>query len=78
MPLFFFDIDDGQRQIRDETGMMLADVDAVIPEVKRITFDLAFAELLRGVPRQFKVLVRDEGGTIVYQGSMTLQIDRPS
>lgn len=76
MPHFFFDSDDGRRRIRDVIGLTLSGIDDVESEVKRLTYDLAFAELLKGVHRQFTVSVRDEAGRIVYRGSVTLKIDR--
>lgn len=77
MPLFFFDVDDGRRRIRDDTGMSLDDADRVEAEVERIVYDLAFGELLGGVSRRFTATVRDEAGQIVYRGTMTLDIVRP-
>ncbi len=75
MPRYFFDTDDGERQIRDENGIDLPSMDDIGSMTRDLLFDLGHAELLNGKDRVFTAAVRDEQGITVYRGSMILRID---
>ncbi|QGY03453.1 hypothetical protein MMSR116_17285 [Methylobacterium mesophilicum SR1.6/6] len=71
MPRFFFDIHDGQF-LPDTDGTECADLDAARREAM-----ISLPEIARWIiPRDgdnqaFTVLVRDEGGTVVYTATLT-------
>ena len=75
MPRYFFDTDDGERQIQDKDGIDLPIFDDIRATVRDLLFDLGHAELLSGKDRVFTAAVRDERGITVYRGSMLLRID---
>ena len=75
MPRYFFDTDDGKRQIRDESGIDLPSMDDIGSMTRDLLFDLGHAELLNGKDRVFTAAVRDERGLTVYKGSMVLKIE---
>ena len=75
VPRYFFDTDDGERQIQDKDGIELPTLDDIRATVRDLLFDLGHAELLNGQDRVFTALVRDERGMAVYRGSMTLKIE---
>ena len=71
MPRYFFDIHDGRFQ-RDEEGIECPSFEAARREAM-----VALPEISRwaipgdGESQAFTVLVRDEGGTIVYTATLT-------
>ena len=75
VPLYFFDTDDGERQIRDESGVDLEHLADVRTTVRDLLFDIGHADLLNGTDRVFAAVVRDEHGVTVYRGSKVLRID---
>ena len=75
MPRYFFDTDDGERQIRDENGIDLPSMDDIGSMTRDLLFDLGHVEILNGRDRVFTALVRDERGMVVYRGSMTLRVE---
>ena len=75
MPRYFFDTDNGERQIRDENGIDLPSTDDIGPTTRDLLFDLGHAEFLNGKHRVFTAAVRDERGLTVYKGSMVLKIE---
>ena len=75
MSRYFFDTDDGKRQVRDETGIELAHLDDIVRAARDLLHDLGHAELLGGADRLFTVTVRDERGAVVYRGSATLRVE---
>jgi hypothetical protein len=50
MPLFYFDVRDGQLVSTDVEGTELADLAAAVAEAKCVARDLAIEELKRGAP----------------------------
>ncbi len=75
MPRYFFDTDDGERQIQDKDGINLPTFDDIRATARDLLFELGHAELLNGKDRVFATAVRDEHGITVYRGSMTLRVD---
>ncbi len=74
MPRFFFDIDDGERQVCDRTGVDVAALASVETEAEALLMTLGEAEILNGRPRVFTVTVRDGNDLVVYRGNLTLEI----
>ena len=67
MPRFFFDVRDGERVSRDETGIVLPDVGQVWEIAVPMVDEIAAAKRHLQPPHAVAVLVRDEGGTLVYR-----------
>ena len=76
MPQYFFDVDDGERHIRDEAGMSLPGLDAVEHETRILLQNLGVPEMLNGQDRLFTAVVRDPDGAMVYRATAALKIDR--
>ncbi|MFC6738341.1 DUF6894 family protein [Methylobacterium tardum] len=71
MPRYFFDIHDGQFQ-RDEEGVECADFEAARREAVASLPEMArFVLPNDSDTHAFTVLVRDEGGVIVYTATLT-------
>lgn len=75
MPRFYFDTDDGERQLRDDSGIDLADTHDVPGEVMSLLRDLAHVHLPIG-HRVMAVEVRDVKGAPVYRATMTIAGER--
>ena len=75
MPRYFFDTDDGEHQVRDNTGIDLASIDDVPSTTRDLLIDLGYAQILSGKDRMFKATVRDVQGVVVYRGSVVLRIN---
>ncbi len=76
MPQYFFDTDDGDRQVRDDKGVNLSSIDDIPSATRDLLFDLGYAQILGGRDQVFTATVRDEHGITVYCGSVTLIINR--
>ena len=74
MPRYFFDVDDGDRQTRDEVGLCLPNLKDVERETRILLQNLSVPEVLNGRDRLFTARVRDACDETVYRGSMTLHI----
>ena len=72
MPRYFFDVDDGERQIRDEVGIDLADRTGVICETQILLQYLSLAVVATDRSRIFTAVVRDEMDVEIYKGWMVL------
>ncbi len=77
MPHYFFDVDDGERQTRDEAGICLSCVDDVEREARMLLQILSMPEVLKGRDRLFTAVVRDREGTAVYRATAMLKVTRP-
>ena len=74
MPLFFFDVDDGKHQIRDEIGKSLISPALIALEVDALLLTLADLMQIEGRPGTTRVSVRDENGRQVYEGTNDVQV----
>ena len=74
MPRYFFDTDDGEHQVRDDTGIDLASIDDIPSTARDLLLDLGYAQILSGKNRVIKATVRDVRGVILYRGSVVLTI----
>lgn len=61
MPLYFFDVRDGQGTHRDEIGLELPDLDAAIAEARRALADMSREALADGGGYDLEILIRDHG-----------------
>ena len=52
MPRYYFDTDDGERRIHDESGVDLTSFDDVQNATRDLLFDLGYAELTNGKDRK--------------------------
>lgn len=72
MPRFFFDLNDGEREIRDGQGVALPDLQAARDAAISILPDLAREELPDGDRRVFVCKLRDENGTVLFIATLSL------
>lgn len=75
MPRYFFNCDTGEHQFRDDVGIDLSDMKSVAAEAFGLLRDLIQGEMPEGL-RTYSTTVRDEAGTVVYRGEMTVQGQR--
>jgi hypothetical protein len=72
MPLFFFDIHDGNELTRDDSGVECASLAEVSDKAIDALPDIAREELPNGPRRTFLVKVRDDAGRYVFRASLAL------
>ena len=72
MPRYFFDIDDGESQFRDEDGMEMPHLEAARDEAVRVLPDVAREVLPDGDRRTFASVVRNETGDVVFRATLSL------
>ena len=75
-PLYFFDVDDGDRTIRDDTGTEFPDVEAARTAGMEILPEVACDRLRDNERFIFTSNVRDEDGEVVFRAVMSLVIER--
>ncbi len=73
MPRYFFDVIDGDRQTRDDEGLVLVDRESARREAIASLIDLARDELPDGDHRSFRIRVRE--GSTHYLLAATLAVD---
>ena len=66
---YFFDVDDGPRQVRDEVGKSLVSLEMAILEAGVLLRSVAALKLMQSKPGTTYVRVRDANGKRVHQGS---------
>jgi hypothetical protein len=77
VPHFYFDIDDGECETRDEEGVDLPDLEAARDEAVSVLPAIA-REVLPASDRQgLAVSVRDETGRIVFRARLTFVAEWP-
>ena len=72
MPLYFFDIADGDKQLRDDEGVDLPDYAAARDAALGALPDMARDKLPAGDRHALMVHVRDENGTLVHSATLDL------
>ncbi|MDG4898664.1 hypothetical protein P9272_34700 [Mesorhizobium sp. WSM4976] len=72
MPLFFFDIHDGNELTRDDAGLECSSLQDLSSKAVDVLPDIAREELPNGPRRTFLVKVRNEAGRYVFRASLTL------
>jgi hypothetical protein len=72
VPRYFFDIDDGMNDMRDDEGVTLNDREHARKEAIVTLAQLANDKLPDGNNHTFKASVRDETGRRIYEAALTL------
>jgi hypothetical protein len=75
MPQFFFDIDDGDRQLQDGEGTELPSREEARREAIGILPDIAREVLPDGNHRNFICRVRNDSGAVIFTASLTLRAE---
>jgi hypothetical protein len=73
MPRYFFDIEDNGKSTVDEVGLELLTEKAVRDEAIRALPSIAQEELPDGPQHVFRVKVRDDTGSYIFQASLELK-----
>ena len=73
MPRYYFDIDDGKRQVHDVIGMDLSSADRAMVEASTLLRTLAEIRQIEGRPGTTIVTVRDCDDEKIYEGSAHLE-----
>ena len=73
MPRYFFDIDDGERKVRDDVGMELRSNDSAMQEGVRLLQTLDELRRSEGRPGSTYLRVRHSDGSHVYTGSVLVR-----
>jgi len=75
MPRYFFDAFNGDRLIRDEIGIELADLDQVRFEAIEALPDLARDELQDGDDRAFAIEARDADNRVLFTARLDFKAE---
>jgi hypothetical protein len=75
MPRYFFDVFDGEKLVRDEIGIELADLEQVRIEAIEALPDIARDQLPDGDERAFAVEARDEHGRVVFAARLNFKAE---
>nr|WP_137831268.1 hypothetical protein [Methylobacterium sp. L1A1] len=73
MQRYFFDIDDGVHNLRDDEGVILDDRERAREEAIGTLAQLANSMLPDGDNHTFKANVRDETGKLIYEATLALK-----
>ena len=76
MPLFYFDVRDGQKFISDEEGLELPDIDGAREEAARALADMARDVLPSSVVREMAIEVRDEDKEPLLRTTLRFEFER--
>ena len=76
MMRYFFDFDDGRRQLRDDDGSEMPDLQASQDEAVDFLFEILRCKLRGEERRDFTATVRDEAGHIVFRATLSLVTER--
>lgn len=72
MPRYFFDINDGEKESRDDIGYELPDAEAARRAAIEVLPDIARDVLPDGDRRDFTSSVRTEEGQTIFQAKLSL------
>lgn len=75
MPRFFFDIDDGETQFRDNEGVVLPDPRTARDEAMGVLPDIAREATPDEDERTWLALVRDESGRTILRATLLLKAE---
>lgn len=73
--LFFFDTDDGERRVADDSGLDLPGGAEAVEQAVALLRDLSHAGVDVGASRVFSVRVRDAAGGDAFAASLELRVD---
>lgn len=72
MPVFYFDVQDGDGVTVDQVGTELADEQVAREEATRALSEFAAEELPRDGPqRELGIIVRDQGRSVLFEVRLT-------
>ena len=75
MPIYFFDVDDGELHTHDEEGHELPDLKAARDEAMSVLPDIAQDRPPKGDRRDLAAVVRNESGRKVAVATLALKAD---
>lgn len=75
MTRYFFDIMNGNGDIRDETGLEFSTDAQVESEIAKILSDIVREEVISERNGRVIVIVRDEGGRERFRGSLVFSVE---
>lgn len=75
MPRYYFDAHDGDRFIRDDTGVDLPGIEAAKDEASKVLPEIAREKMPDGSRRDFTIEVRDETGRPVIRAGLSFFIE---
>jgi hypothetical protein len=76
MPRYYFDVNDGENQNLDIDGIELSDENAARAEAISDLYALAREMLPKAGRRQIALSVRNEGGTVVLEETLSVTVER--
>jgi hypothetical protein len=76
MPRYYFDVDDGENQNLDIDGIELLDENTARAEAISDLYALAREMLPKAGRRQIALSVRNEGGTVVLEETLSVTVER--
>jgi hypothetical protein len=76
MPHYYFDCENGHREIRDEEGVDLANLEEARSEAIRAIDALAKGKIPEGDRRDFRLAIREEAGPVFMVVSLSLRVER--
>jgi len=76
MPLFYFDVRDGQKLMRDDDGLDFPNIEAARDEATRALGELAKDVLPGRAVREMAIEVRDEGKVPLLRTVLRFEIER--
>jgi hypothetical protein len=76
MPRYYFDVNDGENQNLDIDGIELLDENTARAEAISDLYALAREMLPKAGRRQIALSVRNEGGTVVLEETLSVTVER--
>ena len=76
MPHYYFDCVDGHREIGDEEGVDLANLEEARSEAIRAIDGFAKGKVPAGDRRDFRLAIREEAGPVLIVVSLSLRVER--
>ncbi len=73
MHRYFFDIDDDDRLVRDDEGLMLTSDEAARKQALAALPGITGEHLPDGDRRTFVVAIRNEAGEVIYRATLSLK-----
>lgn len=73
MPKYFIDTDDGDLHIKDEEGLEFFDLEAARDAAQQVLPDMARQKMPDGEQRDFRAVLRDEHGLVLYIVTLSLK-----
>ena len=75
MPLYYFDYVDDDREVRDDEGVELANLEQARNEAMRAIMAIAKDKMPDGDRRNFRLSIREESGPVLMVVSLLLRVE---